>query len=85
MKYKKPHITVYLDEIQVSGLRVVHENSRVRKAELVRQGIDLMLEKYGASGFIRDKKHFESRKCDHHWFDKASGWQVCDKCGRCKR
>ena len=38
--------TVFIDEIKVARLKKLSEVTRIPKATLVREGIDLMLEKY---------------------------------------
>ncbi len=84
---KKHKATVYLDDIHVSGLKLVSKSTRVRQAELIRQGIDLVLEKHGHHGFQRDENliHPVRYQCDHTWRESALGWRVCLKCNQVRR
>ncbi len=43
---RKVATTVYLTPEQDSLLKVVHQHTRLAVAELVRQGVDLVLERY---------------------------------------
>ena len=49
MGRKKISTTVYITPEQSDRLRLLHERTRVPVAEYVRQGIDLVLEKYRPS------------------------------------
>jgi len=46
MARKKISTTVYLTPEQVEQLKLLHARTRVPVAEFIRQGIDLVLEKY---------------------------------------
>jgi len=46
MARKKISTTVYLTPEQVEQLKLLHARTRVPVAEYIRQGIDLVLEKY---------------------------------------
>ncbi|MGC3999127.1 MAG: ribbon-helix-helix domain-containing protein [Anaeromyxobacter sp.] len=46
MARKKISTTVYITPEQSERLKVLHERTKVPVAEYVRQGIDLVLEKY---------------------------------------
>ena len=46
MPRKKISTTVYITPEQNERLKVLHERTRVPVAEYIRQGIDLVLEKY---------------------------------------
>ena len=47
MPRKKIATTVYITEEQYQKLKVLHEVTKVPVAEYIRQGIDLILKKYG--------------------------------------
>jgi predicted DNA-binding protein len=49
MGRKKISTTVYITPEQSERLKLLHERTRVPVAEYVRQGIDLVLEKYRPS------------------------------------
>ncbi|HET6923834.1 MAG TPA: ribbon-helix-helix domain-containing protein [Anaeromyxobacteraceae bacterium] len=49
MGRKKISTTVYITPEQSDRLKLLHERTRVPVAEYVRQGIDLVLEKYRPS------------------------------------
>jgi len=49
MGRKKISTTVYITPEQSERLKLLHERTRVPVAEFVRQGIDLVLEKYRPS------------------------------------
>ena len=49
MGRKKISTTVYITPEQNERLKLLHERTRVPVAEFVRQGIDLVLEKYRPS------------------------------------
>lgn len=49
MGRKKISTTVYITPEQNERLKVLHERTRVPVAEYIRQGIDLVLEKYRPS------------------------------------
>jgi hypothetical protein len=53
---KKVAVMAYLQPIQYAGLRRAAKHSRVPMAEIIRQGVDLALEKYGFGGFVRGYK-----------------------------
>ena len=44
---KKVSTTVYITPEQNEQLKLLHEKTKVPVAEYIRQGIDLVLEKYG--------------------------------------
>lgn len=46
MSRKKISTTVYITPEQVERLKLLHDRTRVPVAEYIRQGIDLVLEKY---------------------------------------
>ena len=46
MPRKKISTTVYITPEQAERLKLLHERTRVPVAEYIRQGIDLVLEKY---------------------------------------
>jgi len=46
MARKKISTTVYITPEQVERLKLLHERTRVPVAEYIRQGIDLVLDKY---------------------------------------
>lgn len=46
MARKKVSTTVYITPEQVERLRILHDRTKVPVAEYIRQGIDLVLEKY---------------------------------------
>lgn len=46
MPRKKISTTVYITPEQVERLKLLHDRTRVPVAEYIRQGIDLVLEKY---------------------------------------
>ena len=46
MPRKKVSTTVYITPEQAERLKLLHERTRVPVAEYIRQGIDLVLEKY---------------------------------------
>ena len=46
MARKKVSTTVYITPEQVERLRLLHDRTKVPVAEYIRQGIDLVLEKY---------------------------------------
>ena len=47
MSRKKISTTVYITPEQSAQLKQLHERTKVPVAEYIRQGIDLILEKYG--------------------------------------
>jgi hypothetical protein len=48
MSRKKISTTVYITPEQNAQLKVLHERTRVPMAEYIRQGIDMVLDKYSA-------------------------------------
>lgn len=52
-KLKKIAYTVYLEPLQVAGLARLNQSTKVPKSELIREGIDLMLEKREMPAFKR--------------------------------
>lgn len=46
MARKKVSTTVYITPEQVERLRLLHDRTKVPVAEYIRQGIDLVLDKY---------------------------------------
>jgi len=46
MSRKKVSTTIYITPEQAERLKLLHERTRVPVAEYIRQGIDLVLEKY---------------------------------------
>lgn len=53
---RKIYFGIYVEHIQWAGVNRVSKESKVSKAELVREGIDLMLKARGMHGYVRDKK-----------------------------
>jgi predicted DNA-binding protein len=49
MGRKKVSTTVYITPEQSERLKALHERTKVPVAEYIRQGIDLVLDKYAAS------------------------------------
>ena len=49
MARKKVSTTIYITEEQYHQLKALHESTKVPVAEYIRQGIDLILEKYAKS------------------------------------
>lgn len=48
MSRKKISTTVYVTQEQADRLKLLHEQTRIPVAIFIREGIDLVLEKYGA-------------------------------------
>lgn len=46
MSRKKVSTTVYITPEQIALLKALHERTKVPMAEYIRQGIDMVLEKY---------------------------------------